>query len=132
MAGGAGMSSYFGFENWSHTDLDAEDFRSRAQWWDYCRYAREFFEDNLDFWEMEGRDDLLSDGDGYVLADPGSTYAVYLPDGGDATLQTDGSGYSLTWFDPETGEYADGGSVSGSYPYLGSAPFGGDAVALLE
>ena len=42
MAGGWGNEWYFGYQH-AHSDLTCEDFRSRDRWWDYCRYALEFF-----------------------------------------------------------------------------------------
>ena len=33
--------------------LALEDFRSRDRWWDYCRYALEFFKKyEIPVWEM--------------------------------------------------------------------------------
>ena len=52
MAGGWGNEWYFGYAH-AHSDLTLEDFRSRDAWWDYARYALEFFNDNdIPFWEM--------------------------------------------------------------------------------
>lgn len=52
MAGGGGVEWYFGYQR-PHNDLDLEDFRSRDRLWDYTRFARQFFEEHLPFWEME-------------------------------------------------------------------------------
>ena len=41
MAGGAGVEWYFGY-SYPHSDLTAQDWRSRDQMWDYTRYALEF------------------------------------------------------------------------------------------
>lgn len=42
MAGGFGNEWYFGYGH-DHSDLTCQDFRSRNAWWDYCRYALQFF-----------------------------------------------------------------------------------------
>jgi hypothetical protein len=44
----------------------------------------------------------------YLLANPGSVYAVYMPEGGRATLDlTEVQGrYRMRWFDPETAEFS--------------------------
>ena len=45
MAGGWGNEWYFGYHH-AHSDLSCQDFRSRDQYWDYCRYALQFFSGN--------------------------------------------------------------------------------------
>ena len=60
MAGGAGAEYYFGYAH-DHSDLTCQDFRSRDAWWDYCRYALEFFQKHLPFWQMWSANDLTDD-----------------------------------------------------------------------
>ena len=104
MAGGAGVEWYFGY-NMPHNDLNLTDFRSRDQWWDYNRYAHEFFTTYLPFTEMSSNDDLSSDDNSYVFAKEGSVYAVYIKYGGSPTLNLNGSDKTFTvkWFNPRSG-----------------------------
>ncbi|MGB0744231.1 MAG: DUF5060 domain-containing protein, partial [Opitutales bacterium] len=43
MAGGAGANFYFGYR-YSNSDLTLQDWRSRDNFWDYCRHMLQFFE----------------------------------------------------------------------------------------
>jgi hypothetical protein len=125
MGGGAGMSSYFGY-SFPEDDLTCEDFRSRDTWWDINRHAAAFM-DTLPVGNMEARDDLLSGVSGHVLADPGNVYAVFLDDGGDATVSLEaGQTYTLEWYNPRTGEYAAGGTLDGGSVSLGTPGFTDD------
>lgn len=95
MAGGAGVEYYFGYRL-AQNDLVAEDFRSRDRSWDYCRIALEIFDrEKIPFWKMRNADDLVGnpsrDNSRYSLALPGELYLVYLPLGGDATLDLTGA-----------------------------------------
>ncbi|HYE05913.1 MAG TPA: malectin domain-containing carbohydrate-binding protein [Planctomycetota bacterium] len=131
MAGGAGIESYFGYGT-GETDLTLQDFRSRDRWWDYCRHALAFFDQHLPFAQMSGRDDLVGNAAGdnsrYCFAQPGETYAVYLPNGGSATLDLSGvSGtFEVRWFDPRNGGALQTGTVAsvvgGGPVALGSGP----------
>jgi hypothetical protein len=68
-----------------------------------------------------------------MLKDSGRTYAVYLPDGDEVSLDIATGEYQLTWFDPSSGSETDGGTVSGGDgTALGRPPFDGDAAALLQ
>ncbi len=111
MAGGWGNEWYFGYRH-AHSDLTCQDFRSRDRWWDYCRYALAFFNDNdVPFWKMGPADDL-ADGDAYCLARPGEVYAVYLPDGGEGKLKLAAGTYSVRWYDPRNGGKLQAGNVT--------------------
>ena len=104
MAGGAGGEWYFGYRN-HNNDLGCEDWRSRDRLWDYTRFALEFFQTHLPFWDMDSHDELLAGGDNYCFAKPGEIYAIYLKYGGTATLDlTEKSGdFTLRWYNPRTG-----------------------------
>ena len=76
MAGGFGVEWYFGYAS-PNSDLTCQDFRSRDLFWDQNRYALQFFNNHIPFWEMEPSDDLTSDDVSYCLAKEGEVYAVY-------------------------------------------------------
>jgi len=125
MAGGAGVEWYFGY-NYDHADLNCEDWRSRDIMWNQTRYALEFFQKELPFFQMSSHDELVSGG--YCLAKPQDTYAVYIPSGGktiiDLSATTDQ--YSLTWYDPRNGGELQQGEIAsikgGSKVSTGIAP----------
>jgi hypothetical protein len=128
MAGGAGCEHYFG-SRYDHGDLTCEDFRSRDRWWDYCRYALEFFEKTqAPFWTMSPQNNRITGKDNWVLADPGDAYLVYLPDGGSAELDLcDSRGqFSVLWYNPVTGGRLQEGSVpevtGGAVVCIGTPP----------
>ena len=113
MAGAFGVEWYFGYAS-PHSDLTCQDFRSRDYFWDQNRYARNFFEELLPFWQMEPADELTTDTISYCLADKGNIYAVYLPAGLTSTainLEDTGDAFSVHWFDPRKGGALQPGSV---------------------
>ncbi len=111
MGGGSGVEWYFGHQ-FPHMDINCEDWRSRDIMWDQTRYALEFFQQHLPFWEMEP-DNALASGEGtLVLAKPGDVYAVYLPTGGTASLKVDAGDYSVCWYNPRAGGRLLKGSIS--------------------
>jgi len=71
---------------------------------------------------------------GYCLADPGSEYVAYLPDGGSATLDLSAAKGALTvkWLRPATGEWTEAGEAPGGGEVELEAPFEGDAVLLVQ
>jgi len=110
MGGGSGVEWYFGYQ-YDHMDLNAEDWRSRANMWDQTRYALDFFHDYLPFPEMEPANELASDDDAYVFAKVGELYAVYLPEGGTTDLELPDGDYTVQWYDPRNGGELQEGSV---------------------
>lgn len=142
MAGGAGVEYYFGYQL-AENDLVAEDFRSRDRSWDYCRYAITFFrEQRVPFWEMESADALAgntAEANGkFVLARKGSLYLVYLPDGGNTSLDLSGASgnFSVRWFNPRTGGPLVKGSIAsvrgGGNADLGVPPGSDDWLAVVR
>ncbi len=61
---------------------------------------------SFEWWKTNPHDELVSKGN-YCLADPGRTYAVYLPNGGNVTVQLQPGRYRVYWFSALTGEIID-------------------------
>jgi hypothetical protein len=104
MAGGGGAEWYFGYQ-YPHNDLNCEDWRSREKMWNQTRYALEFFQKHIPFWDMKSMDDLTSSEIDYCFALDGEIYTVYLPEGGTTEINlTDQDGeYVINWFNPRKG-----------------------------
>ncbi|WP_367870725.1 DUF5060 domain-containing protein [Luteolibacter sp. Populi] len=129
MAGGAGCEFYFGYD-YPESDLTLQNFRSRDAFWDYCRYAVQFFDANLfPFEQMKTHPELVSgsgDNANRCLAKPGVAYLVQLYNGGSSTLDLTGASgpFTVKWYDPRNG----GATVpapdleGGSVVPLGSPP----------
>lgn len=142
MAGGAGVEYYFGYAH-EHSDLSAQDFRSRANMWTQSRYALEFFSKfDVPFQSMSNRNDLVLESN-RCLAERGNSpgvFVVYIPSGGSAAIDlsaASGSNLSVRWYDPRNGGELQVGSVSEvsalSGQSLGNAPgnLEGDWVVLV-
>ncbi len=117
MGGGAGVEYYFGYQ-YVENDLICEDWRSRDRSWDYCRIALEFFHDNnIPFWEMTNRDELVGNKDHdntvYCLAKKDEIYLIYLPNGGTTKLDlTETTGdYNIHYYNPRTGGELSTGEI---------------------
>jgi hypothetical protein len=84
--------------------------------------------DRLNLADMVPRNDLASTQ--YCLANPGKEYLVYLPDGGEVTVDLSAASGTLTveWMHPVEGTITPGEAVAGGGKQAFSAPFGGDAV----
>ncbi len=104
MAGGGGAEWYFGYQ-YPHNDLNCEDWRSRDKMWDQTRYALEFFQKHIPFWDMESMDDLTSSEIDYCFALEGEIYAIYLPESGttEINLTNQDGEYVINWFNPRKG-----------------------------
>ncbi len=109
MAGGAGVEYYFGYAL-PENDLVAQDFRSRDKSWDYCRIALEFFRtQNIPFWEMKNANALIgntkNDNSKFCFAKAGELYLVYLPAGGETSIDLAGASgtFEVKWFNPRDG-----------------------------
>lgn len=108
MAGGWGCEWYFGYEH-SHNDLNCQDFRSRDAFWDQCRYALEFFDNQkIPFWQMKSADDLTWQEDDFCFIKDGEIYLIYQKRGGLLNLDLRGGAiYNVGYFNPRTGEGSD-------------------------
>jgi hypothetical protein len=125
MAGGTGTMFFF---TDPIGDLNMEDYRSRDHLFELIHYAQDFVLKYLPFTETKHADDLTPATDDYVLAKPGSTYAVYLPNGGTSTLDLSGTtgSFEVKWYNPRKGGPLLNGSVrsvqGGGARSLGTAP----------
>ena len=119
-AGAWGTEWYFGYQH-EHSDLTAEDWRSRDLFWDQARHALAFFAMiNVPYHLAHSADNLVSaDGlatgkDAYVLALPQEFYVVFVKEGGrelSLRLAKDESTYEVAWYDPRNGGELMPGSV---------------------
>ena len=103
--------------------------------WDPVRlsmgYARRLVE-RMDLARAVPHDELASSG--YCLAQPGVEYLIYLPEGGEVTvdLSAGAGSFAGEWFNPSSGESADAVTVTGGGEQTLTAPFAGDAVLYLH
>jgi hypothetical protein len=113
MGGGAGVEWYFGYQAANFGDLTTEDFSMAEPLWQRTAVTLDFFQQYLPFWDMVPSDSLASGGSTVrVLAKPGSTYAVYLPNGGTTNLTVPSGQYQVAWYDPISGGPLEWGSVT--------------------
>jgi hypothetical protein len=68
---------------------------------------------SFEWWKTEPHDELVAGGN-YCLANPGETYAIYLPKGGSASLRLPAGRYIVKSFNPVTGESLGLSPVQGS------------------
>jgi hypothetical protein len=94
-------------------------------------YTR-IFADRMNLAAASPKGELASSG--YALVDPGMEYLVFVPQGGEVTVNLTGSKKSLEveWFDPSTGEsYKSSPADPGNEQRIFRAPFSGSAVLFL-
>ena len=103
MSGAAGASWYFGGLDAPNSDMAAEDFRARDQWWTICTNAVQFFHDHLPFWKMQNHDELLSNDKAFCFAKKDEIYVVYLPKGESTDLKITNGAFSIAFYDPMKG-----------------------------
>jgi hypothetical protein len=92
---------------------------------DARRYA-----DKMNLAAMTPQGDLSSTG--YALANPGSEYLVYNPDGSSVSVNLQSGTYQVEWFNPQSRETSSGGPVNGGGSRSLDAPFGGAAILYLK
>jgi hypothetical protein len=68
---------------------------------------------SFEWWKTDPHDELVTRGN-FCLANPGETYAVYLPKGGSVTIQLQPGRYAGKWFSPLSGEWRDLPPILGS------------------
>ena len=113
LAGGFGVEWYFGYAS-PNSDLTCQDFRSRDLFWDQNKYALQFFNNDLPFWQMEPKDELIiSKSIAYCLAKEHEVYAIYSEENSDEisiNLGNSKKTYTISWFDPRNGGKLQKGS----------------------
>ena len=110
--GAAGIEWYFGAHH-PHNDLTTEDWRSRDALWDQTRYAIQFMDTHIPYWEMRPNNDLAKTEGAYCLAKAGEIYVIYAPNASDVSidLQSHAGEWSVQWYDPRNGGELQTGSV---------------------
>lgn len=95
-------------------------------------YARivDFFT-SFDWWKTDPHDELVDNG-GFCLAEPGKTYAVYLPRGGKVTVKLGDGKYKAHWFNPRSGETKALPGANGPAWISPESPDAGDWALLLR
>ncbi len=86
---------------------------------------------SFEWWKTNPHDELVNNGN-YCLADPGKTYAVYLPHGGQVTVQLQPGRYRAFWFSAMTGERIDLPPADGPAWTSPDAPDKNDWALLLQ
>ena len=112
-AGGFGVEWYFGYAS-PNSDLTCQDFRSRDLFWKQNKHALQFFNNDLPFWQMEPKDELItSKSIAYCLAKEHEVYAIYAEENSDEisiNLGNSKKTYTISWFDPRNGGKLQKGS----------------------
>lgn len=86
---------------------------------------------SFEWWKSEPHDELASGG-AYCLAEPGRTYAAYLPNAGSVTLKLVPGRYRAEWFQAFTGVRSPAGIAEGTEWTSPKAPGRGDWALLLR
>ena len=86
---------------------------------------------SFEWWKTNPHDELVDNGN-YCLADPGKTYAVYLPHAGKVTVQLGAGHYRAYWFSATTGEKIDLPDITGPSWTSPDAPDRNDWALLLQ
>lgn len=112
-AGAWGTEWYFGYKH-AHSDLTAQDWRSRDLFWDQARHALRFFKiADVAYQKATSHDELAKNA--WVLADDGEFYILYTKDvtkGVSVKLPTGERDYSVRWYNPRKGGDLVKGSVT--------------------
>ncbi len=96
-------------------------------------HMREFFEDNLPWWDMKPANELIITGNAYGLAAEGKAYAVYMPKSGRISVRLAEGSYRARWFNPRSAGYVTvPGRVPGGTWQSPESPDGGDWALLIK
>ncbi|WP_235594694.1 DUF5060 domain-containing protein [Paraglaciecola hydrolytica] len=115
MAGAWGTEWYFGYKH-PHSDLTAQDWRSRDKFWDQARYALDFFKlIDVPYQNAVNLDNHVgSDDNAWVLGEEAEFYIVYVKDASkevELKLPFGLAEYSVVWFNPKTGGKFQRGTI---------------------
>jgi hypothetical protein len=96
----------------------------------YMQHLGAFFWFKTKFWLLQPHNEFVTSGTGYSIAIPGEEYVVYLPSGGDITMDLSGASgtFPTEWYNPRTGEYTGQSTVAGGAVQAFSAPDSNDWV----
>ncbi len=112
-------SAYLGGAVWEAHVPGPYD-QPHAAWeetWSELGGTRTFME-SLPFWEMQPHNELVTSGDAFCFAKPGHVYALYLPTGGDVSVNLAPTvTYDVAWWNPANGK--DGRFQTHKKPILG-------------
>jgi hypothetical protein len=86
---------------------------------------------SFEWWKTDPHDDLVNNG-AYCVAEPGRTYAVYLPKGGKVSVALQPGRYRAEWFSAMTGEIVPIGMADGPSWTSPAAPDQNDWALLLR
>ncbi|HEY2015058.1 MAG TPA: DUF4038 domain-containing protein [Bryobacteraceae bacterium] len=86
---------------------------------------------SFEWWKTEPHDELVDSGN-WCLAEPGRTYAVYLPKAGKVGIRLAAGRYSAEWFNPMTGEIVPIGAAEGPAWTSPAAPGKNDWALLVR
>ena len=112
MAGGAGVEWYFGYK-FAHNDLNCEDWRSRDKLWEQTKYALDFFNDYLPFYDMQSADGLTDNKEDFVFAKNDEIYSIYLAEVKETKINLFGSKntFMVKWYNPRLGGKLENGTI---------------------
>jgi hypothetical protein len=85
----------------------------------------------FEWWKTNPHDELVNNGN-YCVADPGHAYAVYLPHGGNVTVQLGPGRYKAYWFSALSGQKIELPDAEGASWTSPEAPDKNDWAILLE
>ncbi len=120
LAGAWGIEWYFGYAH-PHSDLSCQDFRSRDRFWDQCRIALEFLEQEaVPLERMSPANEKSSEPNDWILATADDSHLLLLKKTG-ASLPTSidlkNGVYQLRYLNPRTGDLSEpvsGEAINGS------------------
>ena len=131
MSGGGGFEWYLRNNGQGHAlDLAVEDLRDFDVYWEQSGYLVSYFRDivqgehGIDMLDLEPDNSVTSTNSDWVLSDDGSTYLIFLREGGSTDIDlTESMNYAVQWFNPRTGETVEGDSIAGpGSPSIGNPP----------
>lgn len=127
MAGAWGTEWYFGYKH-PHSDLTAQDWRTRDKFWDQARYALDFFKlIDVPYQKSANLDNIVKDGsNAWALGVEGEFYIVYVKDASkevELNFPLGVAEYSVVWFNPRSGGKLQRGTKEGVQVNKKSAQF---------